>query len=160
MEQISDANIGNTVIYAPGTDVFLIGISALNQINANLFICTGTKNKGRILSISKVKEDRQMKYVLNDVQLVNNALLGLHAYTGCDTVSPFSGKSKVEPLKLMIKNEKNISTFASIGEEVEISTSSFNSLVEFVCKLYGHKENSTDHIRYKLYKSSHLAPIV
>ena len=77
-----------------------------------------------------------MKYVLNDMQLTFNALLGLHAYTGCDTVSVFPGKNKVKPLKLMIKNEKYIRTFASIGEEVQISTSS--TLAEFVCEVYGH----------------------
>ena len=55
-EQISDTNIRNIVISTLDTDVFLIGIAASNQINANLFIRTGTKNKARIISISKVKE--------------------------------------------------------------------------------------------------------
>lgn len=49
---ISDTNIRNIVINRPDTDVYLIGIAALNQINVNLFICTGTKNKPRILLIS------------------------------------------------------------------------------------------------------------
>ena len=55
-EQISDTNIRIIVISTLDTDVFLIGIAASNQINANLFIRTGTKNKARIISISKVKE--------------------------------------------------------------------------------------------------------
>ena len=37
----------------------------------------------------------------------------------------------------MIKHEKYISNFASIGEKVEISTSGFHALVEFGYKLYG-----------------------
>ena len=49
---ISDTNIRNIVINRPDTDVYLIGIAALNQINFNLFICTGTKNKPRIILIS------------------------------------------------------------------------------------------------------------
>ena len=57
-----------------------------------------------------------MKYVLNDMQLRSNELFGLHAYTGCDTISAFSGKVKVKPFKLMMKNGKYISTFASMGE--------------------------------------------
>ena len=80
------------------------------------------------------------------MQLVSNVLLGLHAYTY---------KGKVKSLKLMMKNEKYISTFASIGEEVEISTSSFDALIEFVYDLYGHKENSTDYVRHKLYTLTH-----
>ena len=55
----------------------------------------------------------------------------------------------------MMKNEKYISTLPSIEEEVEISTSSFDALVEFACELYDHKENSTDYVRYKLYTLTH-----
>ena len=70
--------------------------------------------------------------------LVSDTLFGLHAYPGRDTVSAFSGKAKVKPLKQMMKNEKYISTFACIGE-VEISTSSLDALVEFFCELYGQR---------------------
>lgn len=70
-------------------------------------------------------------------------------HTGCDTVSAFS--DKVKPLKLMMKSEKYVSNSASIGKEVEISTSSFDALVEFVCELYGYKENSTDYVGYRFY---------
>ena len=59
-------------------------------------------------------------------------------------------------MKLMMKNEKYITTFASIGEEVEISTSSFDVLVEFVCELYGDKENSTDYVHYKVMRTASL----
>ena len=81
------------------------------------------------------------------MQLVSNALLGLHTQTGCHTVIAFSNKSKVKPLKLMTKNEKYISTSPSIGEEAEVSTSSFVTLVGFIWELYGHKRNSTDYVR-------------
>ena len=74
-----------------------------------------------------------MKYVLSDIQLVSNALVDLHPCTGCDTVIAFSCKVKVKPLKLMMKNEKYITTVVSIGKEIEISTSSFNTLAEFFC---------------------------
>ena len=40
---------------------------------------------------------------------VANALVGLHAFTGSDTVSAFAGKGKVTLLKLASKNEKYIS---------------------------------------------------
>ena len=76
-------------------------------------------------------EALQMKYVLSDIQLVSNALVDLHPYTGCDTVIAFSCKVKGKPLKLMMKNGKYITTVVSIGKEIEISTSSFNTLAEF-----------------------------
>ena len=45
----------------------------------------------------------------------------------------------------MMRNEKCIDTFAFI-EEAEISSSSSDALIEFVCELYNHKENSTDYV--------------
>ena len=42
----------------------------------------------------------------------------------------------------MMRNEKCIGTFAFI-EEAEISSSSSDALIEFVCELYDHKDNST-----------------
>ena len=73
-KQITDTNMRNIVLSTPYTDVFLIGIVALNQINVSHFIRTGTKNNVRIISISKVKEALQMKYV------PKGALLGLRQF--------------------------------------------------------------------------------
>lgn len=55
----------------------------------------------------------------------------------------------------MMKNEKHISTFSFIGEVVEILTSSFDALTEFLCELYGHEENYTDYVHYNLYTLTH-----
>ena len=38
------------------------------------------------------------------------ALIPMHTYTGCDTVSVFTGKGKAEALKLL-KNNKKIMEF-------------------------------------------------
>lgn len=40
---------------------------------------------------------------------------GLHAVTGCDTVSAFSGKGKVKNLKLVLQNESYQETLAELG---------------------------------------------
>jgi len=45
-----------------------------------------------------------MKYDLNDYTLVSDVLLGLHAFTGCDTESAFLERQS-EALKLMIKTK-------------------------------------------------------
>lgn len=55
----------------------------------------------------------------------------------------------------MIHVKNYIRTFASIGEEVEISTSRFDASVGFVCEPYGFEENSTDYVSYKIYKLTH-----
>ena len=96
-KQISKSNSRNTIIYRPNTDVLRIEIAASNQTDANLLIRTGKKNTARIFSIPNVK-----KIVYTHLFL--NALLGLHVFTGWDTVSAFFDKGKVKLLKLMMKN--------------------------------------------------------
>ena len=42
---------------------------------------------------------------------VCKALIGMHAYTGCDTVSAFAGKGKAKALKLLTKSKLYQDTF-------------------------------------------------
>ena len=82
---------------------------------------------------------------------VSKVLLGLHGFTGCDTISAFSGKGKAKPLQSMLKNVPYVNLFASIGEEAELSEDLFLMVKQFTCELYGHKEENTDIARYRLY---------
>ena len=153
-------SVHNIVIHTPDTDVFLIALGVSSQISGNIFIRTGTQNKTRIICLSKVKEALKIKYNLHDMNLVSKALLGLHGFTGCDTVSAFSGKGKVKPLHLMLKHSYYIDLFATIGKEPDLSEDLFEIVQQFVCEIYGYKEKNTNIVRYKLYaaKQGHLDP--
>ena len=49
VKEISKSSIRNIVIYVQDTDEFLIGTVASDQINVNLLICIGTKNKAPVI---------------------------------------------------------------------------------------------------------------
>ena len=78
-------------------------------------------------------------------------------YLGCmhlhDTVSDFSGKGKTKPVRLMLKENLYINLFSSFGNKPSLSEAQHRVLQQFVCDLYGHKEDSTDVVRYKLYSA-------
>ena len=93
------------VIRTPDTDVLLIAISVSSDITASLFILTGTKTNVRIIYIDKVKRSLQIVYNMGGINVAAKSPLALHAFSGCDTVSPFSGKGKVKPLKLLMKSK-------------------------------------------------------
>ena len=154
-KHISETSIKNIVLHTPDTDVFIITIAASEHINGNLFIRTGRENKARIISIEKVKDNISIKYDLQDVPLVSNALLSLHGFTGCDTVSAFSGKGKVKPMKLMLRNDIYIKLFATFGEKPGVLDYELKQIEGFVCELYGHKEDNVNDVRYKMYSSTH-----
>ena len=84
---------------------------------------------------------------------VCKALLGLHAFTGCDSVSSFAGIGKVKALKILRKNDECQEVFARLGEEWSVTEELFGKLEAFGCALYGAKKGTSDvnELRYALF---------
>ena len=145
----------NVVIHTPDTDVLLIAIAASSQIPGSLFLRIGTKNKARIISIDKVKQSLILRYDLQniDIQLPLKSLISLNALTGCDNTSPFSGKGKLKPFKVMLKNQNYIEEFAPFGDVLTVSDEQLEWVQTFVCDIYGHKGKDVNLLRCKLYSS-------
>ena len=69
---------------------------------------------------------------------------GLHAFTGCDSVSAFSGKGKVTALKL-VKQSKSFQTlFQEIDMEWTLTDDRFAKLQEFTYKMYSSTTRTYD----------------
>ena len=66
------------------------------------------------------------------------ALLGMHAFSGNDSVSSFFRKVKQAVWKAVIKNTAFIDIFSSLGTEVTASEKLVLDLEWFVCSIYGH----------------------
>ena len=143
----------NVIIHTPDTDVLVIALAASTEFSTSLYIRTGTKGRLRIISIQKIKSSLSSTYDINDIELAAKAILSMHAFTGCDTVSAFSGKGKVKPLKVLLKNSDYINAFAEIGNAPGLEGDQLNVIEQFVCDIYGHKGCSTNSLRYKIYCS-------
>lgn len=65
-----------------------------------------------------------------------NSLPGLHALTGCDTTSSFSGKGKPTAYKL-IKTEVCRELLQGVGDSWDLSDRTIQQASRFVLKLYG-----------------------
>ena len=91
--------IHNIVIRTPDTDVVVTALSVSETISSSLCIKSGTKKRTRIISLNDVKSSLAKRYLTdrNDVSHKEflDALLRLHAFTGCDTVSAFAGHEKI-----------------------------------------------------------------
>ena len=84
----------------------------------------------------------------------SDALVNLHSFTGCDTVSAFSRKGKLGALTLMSENESFILLFKSMGHTFDITDDDSMTLVHrFVCKLYGYNMDDVNKLWYKIYCS-------
>ena len=115
------------VITAGDTDVLVLCLAFSADISCPLFQKCGTKNKVRYLDNTKLRQALGYR--------VCTALIGMHAYTGCDTVSAFAGRGKLGALKLM-RSEHYQEVFRELGQSWGLSTDLLKKLQAFTCKLY------------------------
>ena len=84
---------------------------------------------------------------------VCRALIGLHAYTGCDSVSAFAGNGKTSALKLLTGNRETQDTFLELGQEWDLSPELMDKLEAFTCLMYVSKASTTkiNDLTYQLF---------
>ena len=118
-----------------------------------LFIKTGVKNRVRLISMSDISERFLQRFNNTNVskEKIMHALLGLHGFTGCDTVSSFSGKGKIKALKLFSSQTDYVETFYELGMSWNIEDDNLLRLERFVCDLYSSKLDGVNLLRYKMY---------
>ena len=115
------------------------------NIPSPMFQKCGTENRTRYIDIGKLANS------LGDD--VCQSLIGLHAFTGCDTVSAFAGRGKLAALKLLKKNDKHKKIFKQLGESWDVSQDLFDNLEAFVCQMYAcsAKTQEVNELRYNLF---------
>ena len=82
---------------------------------------------------------------------VCDALLGLHALTGCDTTSAFKRRGKKTGLQLLQSNSQLRDGIQRLSGTFNVSDDLFTVCETFVCQLYGSKTNSINDCRYDLF---------
>ena len=81
------------ILVADDTDVFLLSMAFCKQIAAFLYQKCGTKARTHYV-------DMKAAVNINGLDF-SEAIIGLHAFTGCDSVSAFAGCGKMKALKLL-----------------------------------------------------------
>ena len=134
-------------IRSPDSDIFfLLLYYACRMPNITLLFDTGKGNKRRLINISDLSKEYSEE--------LRSALLGLHAFTGCDSTSAFKGIGKIKPIKLIQKVTKFCEPLGRLGEEWEISDDTVQQLEELTCALYGKSRFSDiDEVRHVIIKS-------
>ena len=77
------------VVTAEDTDVLLLCLGMCNKFRCRMYQKCGTKARTRWLDITKLSNALERG--------VCNALIGMHAFTGCDTISAFAGRRRLQP---------------------------------------------------------------
>ena len=129
------------------TYVFIICLGLWQDVYSNIFIIRGSKSSVRLIDITKLAAALGRD--------VCTPLLGLHPWTGCDTISAFAGQGKLKALKILLREQKFIDAFATLGSSWSIANELFCIIEEFVCQLYCHNTKilKVNELRYQMFRS-------
>ena len=115
---------------------------ANEQRNLRIFMDTGTGKDRKLLDLSACDLSNQQ----------NQALLGVHAFTGNDYVSSFLRRGKKVCWKLVQDNQEFLTVFSNLGTTMQVSQQMIAGLSKYVCHLYGEKKTtSVDVARRKIF---------
>ena len=123
---------GPCVIHSDDTDVFILLLSHSPDLGA-CYIKKGRGAKTRLIKLSKVVSTLQKQLDRGiEKQSFMKTLTGIHAITGCDTISAFSGKGRWKGVQLLQHNERYVQAMASIGDEWVVSEEAFKAMEALV----------------------------
>ena len=120
----SDQGYKSVVVVSEDTGVDVLCIAFAKDIKGSFYQKRGTKTRTRYLDI------KQVRAVLGD--RLSQALLEFHAFTGCDSVSTFSGRGKTGPLKHLRKDKQAMDTFINLGKSWDV-TQLVNDTLQAIC---------------------------
>ena len=131
------------VVASEDTDVFVLCLAFESLILCKMFVKSSKQTRTVYIDISKV--------VLALGSQVCLALPGLHAFTGCDSVSAFFGKGKVAALKIVRRNKSFQNLFQEIGMRWELSEDLLVKLQEFTRMMYTSSPGTSyvNELRYR-----------
>ena len=137
----------SVLVCSEDTDVFILSLAFSNEIGASLFLKSGSRKRTKVVDITKVAASLGSK--------VCKGVLGMHAFTGCDTVSAFAGRGKAQALKLLKKNTGSQEALTELGQEWDLPPELMDKLEEFTCLLYSTNTVTTkvNDLRYQLFCS-------
>jgi len=95
----STTGSNGVVVVSEDTDVFVLCVSFSSQVPCPLYVKCGSKTRTQYFDVKKVAQMLEADKC--------KALPGLHAFTGCDTVSAFAGKGKPKGLGLISKSAQH-----------------------------------------------------
>ena len=136
------------VIHADDTDVIVLMLTH-SDLLGTVYMRTGRGSKARIIPLAPIKE-KLLKQLSPGITAHDflKSLCGLHALTGCDSVSSLCGKGKAKAFKLAMKKQKFVKALADLGSSWELSNETLELVEDFICELYGKRCQDIDFLRF------------
>ena len=84
---------------------------------------------------------------------VCDSLIGLHAFTDCDTVKAFASRVKLSAVKLVKRDITYQETFSQVVQSWDVHPQLFEKVQQFTCRMYVAASSTTEvnDLRYQLF---------
>ena len=139
IDDITKQGHTSVMIKTVDTDVVVLAVALFNEIPniQQLFIAFGTGKNFRTIEIHSLVQSLG--------PLKSRALLGFHAFTGCDTVSSFNGRGKKSCWDAWKSFEESTEAFISICcDPSSISSNVLKTLERFTILCYNRTSENID----------------
>ena len=134
------------VITSPDTDVFVLALAFYEEVGARLYFHTGRGVNTRTVDVQRVHNHLGAD--------ICDALIGLHCFSGCDTVSSLYGVGKVKAVKTLLSKPEHSTTFKQLGRSFSITTELYEAVEGFTCELYDrHNFKDVNTARWQMFRA-------
>ena len=134
------------IIRSSDTDVEVLALYYQQKIDGRLLVVRGLRSKNtlRVIDVKSMAS----KWGPD----VCNSLLGVHALTGCDSISSFYGKGKQAAFALLVDDLEKFKLMSRVGDTIPMSDDAFEVCQQFTIGLYGMKGVTViNQARYQLF---------
>ncbi|GFO13376.1 hypothetical protein PoB_003988100 [Plakobranchus ocellatus] len=115
------------IVRSLDSDVFLLLLSFSDAISKPPIFDTGSGNNRRQPNITDLAATMSKR--------LHDAIIGLHAFTGCDSTSCFAGKGELKALNMLQRNQYLQDTFSRFDTLEIISGQDMQVKETFVCQM-------------------------
>ena len=127
------------------TDVFVLLLSFCRTMNTTILQKCGSSTRNKLIDVKKITT------VLGEDTC--RGLIGVHAFTGCDSASAFAGKGKAKALKILKDDAEVKETFSRLGKEWQLPPGLFTRIEKFTCNLSSSRATEVNAAQYNLFCS-------
>lgn len=113
------------------TDVLILALAFCHEVGAHLYIHTGKGVNTHTVDVQDIHNH------LGDE--ICDALIGLHCFSGCDTVSSLYRIGKMKAVKTLLSNPEHCSALRELGKTFSLSPELYAPIEAFTCELYKSK---------------------
>ena len=130
------------IVVTEDRDVFVLLLSFCRAMNTTILQMCGSSTRTKVIDMKKIT-----------TVLGEDTCIGVHAFTGCDSVSAFAGNGKTKALKMLKDYAEVKETFSRLGEEWQLPPDLFTRIEKSTCDLYSSRATEVNAARYNLFCS-------